>query len=346
MSFSGRAMKSGYILVSTIWVLAFLSIAAASIGEWYGRSLSVAAARVDGARSRVEELSTRATLMYAIATGDIGRSGIFLDAAAEQDESAADGFGNWVRSGVPDIIFDGTVYQGYGGVRFSIQDESGLWGLTPETPQRSRGLLLSRGLSFDEADVLASRLADYVDSDDLVRINGAEASDYRFAGLAPPTNSRLESVYELKRVMGWADVDAIWRDDGFAGLISLVYWGSPNIGLAPREVLLQLPGATPELVGKLLEMRHGEAEADAEVNAWINDIRSRDSFSAPMRPSSNMRMRFWRAGERQLREYSVKFSAGDQNPAPWVIENNHRRALSRDLDSEPAKVTQLPAFLL
>ncbi len=341
-----KTTNRGYILVSTIWVLAFLSIAAAAIGEWYGRSLSLAAARVDGARGRVEELSTRATLLYKIATAQVGRSGIFLESSEDRELEKGDGFGAVVRQGIPDIIFDGTPYLGYGEARFAIQDESGLWGLVPETPVRTRDLLLSQGVEYQLADVLASRLADYVDADDLVRINGAEATEYRFAGLAPPPNSRLESIFQLQGVLGWEEIDAIWKDDAFPAIVSLAWGGMPNPSMAPREVLLKMPGANAELVDKLLALRHGEGEPDGDLSEWLTRMQSGEALTAMPRPSYEMRMRFWLDGERQCREYSVKFSAGDQQPAPWIFENNHRRPLSRDLESESAKAAQLPAFVL
>jgi general secretion pathway protein K len=338
----------GYILVSVIWILAFLSIAAASIGEWYDRSLAVAAGRVNDAEARVERLSTRATLLYEIATADLGRSGIFLSPALVDEEDSDDGmFGLAVRPGVPDIFFDGAVYRGYGDLRFSIQDESGLWGLIPESPMRVRQLLMSRGIEFQEADVLASRLADYTDEDDLVRINGAEAVDYEFAGLEPPPNRRPTSIHELKRVMGWADVDELWDDNALPNLVSLAWGGGPNPGTAPREVLLRMPGATPPLVDAFLAARRGDTEAlDADTAAWVEELTRREVLSPTPRPSFRLRMRFWREGERQLREYSVKFNPGDQLPYPWEFENNYRLPVSRDLASEPARPAQLPDFVL
>lgn len=339
-----RTAQSGYILVSTIWVLAFLSVAAASIGEWYTRSLAIAADRADGSRALEAEFSTRATLFYKIATGDVGNAGIFLSNGVE--EEATDGMGTWIRPGRPDVIFDGAVYRGYGSTRFAIQDESGLWGLLPETPTRTRDLLLSNGVELGEADMLAARLADYADNDDLVRLNGAEATDYRFAGLPPPPNRRLESIYELKGVLGWTELDFLWRNKDLTSLLTLAWAGSPNPATAPRGVLLRMPGATPEYVDALLAMRHGEEVENVDALAWVDSLRRRNVFASMPSPSRSLRLRFWREGEGQLREYSVKFTPGEQQRTPWVIENSTRQALSRDQLSETARFAKLPDFVL
>jgi hypothetical protein len=319
-------------------------VAAAAVGEWYTRSLALAGDRVAGASSKADELSTRATLLYRIASSDLARSGIFLTTAAADPGPGASR--TWVRDGSADLVFDGMAYRGYGDTRFAVQDESGLRGLIPQSIGRTRDFLISRGVDYPKAELLAARLADYVDSDDLVRINGAEAADYRFHGLEPPPNRLLESVYELKGVMGWSELDSLWEDQDLFGEISLRWAGKPSAGTAPRGVLLRMPGATPDLVDGYIAMRHGEGDVGDEVGEWIRELALRDFFAAMPRPSNNLRLRFWRDGERQMREYSVQFTPGGQGNSPWIIEKNYRQPLARDQLSESAKTKTLPGFVL
>lgn len=340
----GVESSRGYILVSTIWLLAFLSVAAAAAGEWYTRSLALAADRVAGASSRADELSTRATLLYRIASADLGRSGIFLSAASVSPEPGVSD--TWLREGSADIVFDGEAYQGYGDTRFAVQDESGLWGVIPQSIGRTRDFLASRGVAYAEADLLATRLADFVDSDDLVRINGAEATEYRILGREPPPNRLLESVYELKAVLGWSELDVLWEDQHLFGEISLLWAGKPSAGTAPRGVLMRMPGATPDLVDAYLALRHSESEVGDDVSQWMSELATRNVFAAMPRPSNNLRLRFWHVGERQMREYSVQFTPGGQGDSPWIIEKNYRQPLARDQLSESAKVKTLPGFVL
>ncbi|MEP5766268.1 MAG: hypothetical protein ABJ308_16840 [Halieaceae bacterium] len=334
----------GYILVATIWVLAFLGIAAASIAQWYGKSLQLAGNRVDASNGGIAELSTRATLLYKIATADIGRAGVFLSPAADE-ESVISGFAR-IRAGRADLIFDGVAYQGYGFTRFAIQDESGLYGIVPQATGRTQALLAQHGVDYREAEVMAARLADYVDADDLVSINGAEARDYRSRGLPPPRNRRLESPHELQAVMGWSEHRDLWADNAFANRVSLSWAGMPNSATAPEDVLLRMRGATPERVAGLIAQRHGSDEVDDEVNSWIRDLVANNEFGSTPRPSLGLRMRFWHEGEGQLREYAVKFTPGNQAPAPWIIENNYRQPLPKGYLSETARTAQLPDFVL
>jgi hypothetical protein len=299
---------------------------------------------VDGANSRVDELSTRATLLYRIATADVGNSGLFLGPRVEEPQPGSTT--TWIREGAADVVFDGEAYLGYGDTHFAVQDESGLWGLIPSATGRTRDFLISRGVEYLTADVLASRLADYTDRDDLVRINGAEATDYRFAGLEPPPNRLLESVYELKGVLGWSELDFLWNEVNLHGQLSLRWAGKPNAGTAPRSVLLNMPGATPELVEGVIARRHGEQVDDDAVTVWFDELMAANAFSTTPRPSMNLRLRLWRGGERQMREYSVQFTPGGEGGIPWIIEKNYRQPLARDQMSESAKTTKLPGFVL
>ena len=67
-----------------------------------------------------------------------------------------------------------------------------------------KGLLQNvGGLDTDAAQHVLEAILDWRDADDLRRPNGAEAADYRAAGLKyVPTNGRFESAGELQRVLG------------------------------------------------------------------------------------------------------------------------------------------------
>ena len=59
------------------------------------------------------------------------------------------------------------------------------------------------GLDPDASARVLDAILDWRDADELRRPNGAEADDYRAAGLKyVPTNTRFESIGELQRVMG------------------------------------------------------------------------------------------------------------------------------------------------
>jgi len=109
------------------------------------------------------------------------------------------------------------------------------------------------GLDPDTAERVLEAILDWRDADELRRPNGAEASDYRAAGLKyVPTNARFEASGELARVMG-VTPGLMSR---IAGSITIY---SRQRGLNPatatRDALRALPGVTPEQVDAYIASR-------------------------------------------------------------------------------------------
>ena len=75
------------------------------------------------------------------------------------------------------------------------------WLVAGENPARIemlRQYLEAKGIDLNERDRMIDCLLDWVDPDDLVRLNGAEASEgYQ------PANALLVRIDELKKVKGW-----------------------------------------------------------------------------------------------------------------------------------------------
>src|SRR6185369_12855648 len=96
-------------------------------------------------------------------------------------------------------------------------------------------------------------ILDWRDADELRRPNGAEADDYRAAGLKyVPTNTRFESIGELQRVMG-VTPGLMSRIAGSLTVYSRQRGINP--ATAPRDSLLALPGMTPDLVDAYIASR-------------------------------------------------------------------------------------------
>jgi general secretion pathway protein K len=126
------------------------------------------------------------------------------------------------------------------------------WILGGENPQRLailRQYLEVKGIDLNERDRMIDCLLDYIDPDDLPRLNGAESEPgYE------PRNAFPLRVEELKEVKGWEkftkrrDWDADFTLDS-TGPIDLVW--------ASRDVLLSLPGFNEQIVDRFLELRRG-----------------------------------------------------------------------------------------
>src|SRR5205085_10226463 len=111
-----------------------------------------------------------------------------------------------------------------------------------------RKYLENKGYDLDERDRMMDTLLDWIDPDNLVRLNGAEEEE----GYKPPNRGRLLRLDELKKIKGWEeftssnDWDADFTLDSQPGGQPV---GQPagqsgglNLAWATRDVILSLPG--------------------------------------------------------------------------------------------------------
>lgn len=126
------------------------------------------------------------------------------------------------------------------------------WLVAGENPVRLeilRKYLEIKGIDLNERDQMIDCLLDWVDPDNLVRLNGAEESpDYH------PANSLLTRIEQVKKIKGW---NAITNIPGWDNDFTLNSSGPVDISWASREVLLALPGMTEPLVDAFLQIRRG-----------------------------------------------------------------------------------------
>ncbi len=138
-------------------------------------------------------------------------------------------------------------------VRVSILDEAGKIDLNTASDALLQGLFKSAGSSEEASAALLGAVLDWRDADNLKRLNGAEEEDYRAAGKNDvPSNAPFETIDELQRVLGMNP--ALYRR--LAPALT-VYSRQPgvNAAIAPREVLLAIPGVNPALVEQFLLQR-------------------------------------------------------------------------------------------
>ncbi len=135
------------------------------------------------------------------------------------------------------------------------------WLLAGENPARLevlRKYLELKGVDLNERDHMIDCLLDWVDPDNLVRLNGAETDgDYQ------PANELLTRIDDLKKVKGWTDFTATpdWQDD-----FTLNSTGPIDVVWASRTVLLALPGMNEQLVDRFLAARQGPDKIDGTAD--------------------------------------------------------------------------------
>lgn len=125
-----------------------------------------------------------------------------------------------------------------------------LAGENPLNLELLRKYLEVKGVDLNERDEMIDCLLDWVDPDNLVRLNGAE-NDTGYK----PANAPLRTLEELKQIQGWQDFTA--RPDWDADFTLNTQDARINVNWASREVLLALPGMTEGLADRFLALRRG-----------------------------------------------------------------------------------------
>jgi type II secretory pathway component PulK len=130
-----------------------------------------------------------------------------------------------------------------------------LAGENPANLELLRKYLEVKGVDLNERDRMIDCLLDWVDPDNLVRLNGEEnAPDYK------PTNGPLKTLEELKRVRGWEEFTSRPNWDADFTLNSTD--AKIDINSASRDVLLALPGFTEPIADRFLQMRRGQDDLE------------------------------------------------------------------------------------
>ena len=153
------------------------------------------------------------------------------------------------------------------------------WLVAGENPARLeilRHYLEVKGIDLNERDHMIDCLLDWVDADNLSRLNGAESSDdYKVP------NTLLTRIDELKRIKGWGELTSRpgWEDEftvNSSGPIDLIW--------ASRDVLLALPGMTDQFVDAFLKYRAGadgiEGTEDDPQMKSVEDARIAFGFTS------------------------------------------------------------------
>lgn len=205
--------RRGIALLATLWLLAALSVVAASALTLARLERGTAVNRVALTRGR-----WAAEGCLALVHATLGR-----DPSPRGVDSTDLGGGLWCRATIEDL-----------GARLGVEvaNAEALARIIGD-PERSAALL------------------DWIDLDGAPRADGAEAGWYRENGQQTPRNGPLVSLNELRLIRGF-DSAAVAR---LTPLLTTRGTRRLNVNVAPRELLLALPGLEPGAVELILERR-------------------------------------------------------------------------------------------
>lgn len=145
-----------------------------------------------------------------------------------------------------------------GEVETRVSDEAGRIDLNFADEELLRALLIGAGAGEREADALKDAILDWTDQDDLRRLNGAEAAEYRAAHLPAPGNRPFAMVEELRLVKGMTP-SLLRRLAPFVTVHARQRGIDPTV--AAVELLATLSGMTADQLGAAARQQGVDAVA-------------------------------------------------------------------------------------
>lgn len=218
------------------------------------------------------------------------------------------------------LIPDGRHYRTGEFFTAQLQDSRGLINLNGGVPTLWQNRLLQTfGIGELEGEALLDVLKDYIDPDNLRRINGAEADDYQALGLPSPRNDILVSPKEIRGMPRWRNWPTLW-ENGFLDHVTTGTQGSINPNTASWQVLASVPRITPEAAKALVEIRKTGhllslvdlIGAGAEQNNYLN-------LNVALIPSPTTLVTHWSTHLGWGRRYSITITPFSEY-GPWRVD--------------------------
>lgn len=224
-----------------LWVTTLLAVAAGSFSLSMRRETGVVRNLVEAAQAE------------QLAEGGV-RRGMLELLNPDQDS-------RWPRDGgIQDVEIGGA------SVQVAIRDEGGKVDINGAPSELLDGLLMVAGVEDDRRLVLVDAILDWRDPSEEHRLHGPSEADYRGAGYAyGPRNGPFRDIEELRLVYGMTT-------DLYARLAPwiTVHTGAAGINpkVAPRTVLLALPGVEAAQVDSYLQQRRQHRESQLPPPAF------------------------------------------------------------------------------
>lgn len=249
ISFPGghRASHEGIALLMVLWILTILMVLAFSFSFMVRTEKNATLSFKSGVEGKfLAEAGIARGIM------EIFYRDQFKNLSVEFEETKV-----WKTDGTP---YTGSL--GNGSYTVRITDESGKVDINSASDVVLKNLLVTIGLPAEEADVIVDSVMDWRDPDDLHRLNGAEDEYY----LSLPTpykakNEHFDTLEELILVRG-VTYEVLYGTDERQGVLDFLTVHSHiqqiNVNAAPKEVLMAIPGMTPEIADSILTFRESK----------------------------------------------------------------------------------------
>lgn len=318
-----RSSQSGFILVASIWLLVVLLLIAGLFGVY----VSTQVAEAGKAKARTVEsldwVSTEQTLLYLFSVNGMSRKGLL------------------VKGDVPATLrLDGSEYRGWGDVRFSVNDFGGLVGVNVYNNLHLDQLLRSFEVSESGRRKLLDGLYDYVDMDDLIRLNGYEGLGSNNAEFAP-TNDLLKTIEELENVVGWQAFLNSYPGFRASDWLSTNWRSRLNLNTIPSSLFSRVLPIDEEEARRLIKARNEAPfkNMDSVDSLLRHRVGLIDDYYTFI-PTGDVRFRVYSAKSHKVSTFVVLYTPMSVR-WPWVIDyryqsenRTNRQTSSRDVARE------------
>lgn len=350
--------KKGFILVTTLWILAMLTMAASFFALWTQRTIATAQRLQDDLQAKIEMQYTQANVIYLLTTQRFTVAGLTISEGGSGEEQLPstleqlddpnksldeimDEFlemqrrlkaqkqkpqfdifeGKSTLSVGGEIALDDKPYFGYGNTYFALQDIGGLFNL-----QISQDWAISRffellGVESQLHAPLIAKLQDYTDLDDLHRINGAESYHYEERELPPPRNRLLITSMESYHILDWAEQSSLWKNHQFGQLTQTFSALRPNFNTAPSLVLQAAYNLNAQAAEQIVKMRQGVPFLNLRTVTQIAGMPPQiDPYETNFIAKPILRLTLWHDRTQRMQQVYIRATDKDEGGKPWRIE--------------------------
>ena len=197
----------------------------------------------------------------------------------------------------------------------NVEDETGKLSLTQTTPLILNTLFEEMGIPFPDAEILTDSLLDWIDNDELTRLNGAEADYYE--RLSPPYKPANESLKSLSELFLIQDFDIFFLDDEgipnhfydqFKDAISLYHNELVNLNTANTLVHKVISRVDGHDSGILYNYLIGEDKIAGSEDDQLINSRTHPYYPPALNPNTSMANIY-----AHVLKITISVSRGDSN---------------------------------
>jgi hypothetical protein len=331
--------QRGFILVLTLWIIAFFGLGVAAINTWVTRAIDNARILKERAEADLALSDAKSEIIYALGTRPMTYRGLEVgDDIKRPDINDMMGVMSADYASSRSIAFDGRPYvlQSNPDYVVQLQDGRGLVNLNFISPELLRRLLALYDAPETLRNQLPDTLADWIDDDDLTRLSGAEKTDYQRRNRLLPANAPLLTPREAQNILGWDEVPKLWEDDFKSPILTTCAVAGFNPNTAPKAALLAyVPGMTDQSATAVVEKRMASQFRHARDFMDTADVVvPNEAFFFSVSPGNCMIIDFVNRVSNERVRFSLSLIPLSQNQ-PWQVDyafripSQYRGALDR-----------------